>query len=538
MFDSSAAASTHPPASNDFTRPQSCALLSTVIAVAGLNLRYFYARGLSNLYGDGISHVEGARRIFDSLSPGYHSIGSVWLPLCHVLVSPLAQNDFLWRTGLAGSIVSTLAFIATAWLALRLGFGLNQSRAAGLVALAGVLISPNLLYTAATPLTEPMAIFFTTLLVYLLYRFASQPDIFGLCAAGAAACAGTLTRYDGWYILPFAALYILLLVPGTPRERFWRTFTFGCIASLGPLLWVVHNAIQFGNPLEFYNGPYSAQAIYAHQLATTGFRYPTDGSMGLSARYFIEDLKLVFGAWPLELSMLGLLAVIVDSRQRRQRAVVLVSLFALPFYIQSMAHAGVPIYVPTLFPNTYYNLRYGLEMAPAVALLPSMLLTSSISKLVRRVIAAIILLILASQAVRLCRHGASELVVVKEAVLNSPCKSPEQQWLIGFMESHYDGGGLLMAAGEWPCLMPSVGIHLSMSVTDVEKRYWNRLPAGAGKLVRWVIVRRGDRVDELMQGHPSAFLDFSEAGRDNLPKGDWIAVYLAPRASRRGPTIP
>lgn len=537
MFDSSAASSTQPRASNDFTRLQSCALLGMVTAIALLNLRYFYARGLSNLYGDGISHVEGARRIFDSLSPGYRSIGSVWLPLCHLLASPLARSDFLWRTGLAGSIVSTLAFAATAWLALRLGFGINQSRAAGLIALAGVLLSPNLLYTAATPLTEPVAIFFTTLLIYLLFRFASRPDNSRLCAAGVAACAGTLTRYDGWYILPFAALYILLLAPGTPRQRFWRTFTFGCIASLGPVLWVLHNAIQFGNPLEFYNGPYSAKAIYAHQLATTGFRYPTEGSVMLSARYFIEDLKLVFGAWPLELSMLGFLALIVDPRRRRQRAVALVSLFALPFYIQSMAHAGVPIYVPTLFPNTYYNLRYGLEMAPAVALLPSMLLTSGMSKPVRNVIAVGVLLILSGQSMRLCQGGAAELVVVKEAVLNNPCKLPEQQWVTGFMKAHYDGGGVLMAAGEWPCVMPRVGIHYRMSVTEVEKRYWRQLPAGAARLVRWIIVRRGDRVDELMRGYPSAFKDFSQAGRQHLPRGDWISVYLAPRASLHGPII-
>src|SRR5574337_608546 len=86
------------------------AAAAVIVAVAAANLRFFYSRGLSNLYGDGIAHMEGARRIFDSLTPGYAEIGSVWLPLYHLIVSPLAQSDFLWRSGLAGSLVSTVAF--------------------------------------------------------------------------------------------------------------------------------------------------------------------------------------------------------------------------------------------------------------------------------------------------------------------------------------------------------------------------------------------------------------------------------------------
>src|SRR5689334_18582458 len=93
----------------------SVAVLGVIILVAAGSVYYFYAHGLSNLYGDGIAHVEGARRLWDSRSPGYSEIGSTWLPLFHILASPLAQNSFLWRTGLAGSLISSAAFIITAW---------------------------------------------------------------------------------------------------------------------------------------------------------------------------------------------------------------------------------------------------------------------------------------------------------------------------------------------------------------------------------------------------------------------------------------
>src|SRR5271157_4744579 len=128
-------------------------------AVTVAALSFFYSRGLTNIYGDAIAHMEGARRIFDSLTPGYAEIGSVWLPLFHLLAAPLALSDFLWKTGLAGSIVSSAAFAGTAWLLYRLGTAVNGGRAAGMLALAGILLSPNLLYLAGTPLTEPLAIF-------------------------------------------------------------------------------------------------------------------------------------------------------------------------------------------------------------------------------------------------------------------------------------------------------------------------------------------------------------------------------------------
>ena len=129
-------------------RPPPKAELAVVVAillVGSASLALFYFRGLSNLYGDGIAHMEGARRLFDSLTPGYSEIGSVWLPLYHLIVAPLAISDFLWRTGLGGGLVSTAAFILAAWVVFRLGYEMNRSLAAAIVALAGFLLCPNML---------------------------------------------------------------------------------------------------------------------------------------------------------------------------------------------------------------------------------------------------------------------------------------------------------------------------------------------------------------------------------------------------------
>ena len=137
--------------------------------------------------------------------------------------------------------------------------------------------------------------------------------------AGVAAFFGTLTRYGEWYVLPFAVLFILLARKGSWPQRFRNAVVFSAIAGAGPVLWMVHNAISYGNPLEFYNGPDSAQAIYAHQVATTAFRYPTDGSILLASRYYIEDLKIIFGPWVLVLAVMGLLMWLLERRLRARR---------------------------------------------------------------------------------------------------------------------------------------------------------------------------------------------------------------------------
>jgi len=496
-----------------------------IAAVSLAALYFFYSRGLANTYGDAIAHMEGARRIFDSLNPGYSEIGAVWLPLFHLLASPLAQNDFLWRTGLAGSFVSCAAFSGVAWILYRLGTEMGGGRAAGILVLAGVLLSPNLLYLASTPLTEPLALFWTVLVVYGLFRYRETGRMRGLWIAAGAAMLGTLTRYEEWYVLPFAAMFVLTARRESWPARFRRAALFSLVGGAGPLLWLLHNAYRFGNPLDFYNGPFSAQAIYAHQLATTAFPYPTDRKLLLSARYYLEDLKLVFGVWPLELAILGLVAFAVNRTAWRRGASAFLFLVPLPFYIHALAYAGLPLYVPTLFPFTYYNLRYGTEMLPALTLFPIFVLPRTLPKGLRYGLLAFFLALFLAQTYSLWRGGAEGLVVAREGILNTPCRSGRQQAIIRFFRDHYDGGRVLLAAGRWPCVMPEVGIHYRDTISEMNRDYWRQLIPDAGKWVEWIIRGDGDAVDRLMRAYPQAFARFELREQDSFPVERGVAIY-------------
>ncbi|MGH9433328.1 MAG: ArnT family glycosyltransferase [Terriglobia bacterium] len=510
-----------------------------IALLAASSLYFFYAQGLSNLYGDGLAHVEGARRIFDSRTPGLPEIGSVWLPLFHLLAAPLAINNFLWRTGLAGSLISTAAFILSAWLVFRLSLEMNLYWGAAAVSLAIFLLCPSLLYAASCPLTEPLMVFWTILITLLIFRFQQTGRRTLLVAASLAAFAGSLTRYDGWYLLPFVALFILIVPPAPWRQRAINALIFCLISGAGPLLWFVHNVRRFGNALEFFNGPYSAKAIYSHQLATTAFRYPTDGSVILSARYYVEDLKLVSGPWLLVLAMFGLMVWIIDRRRQRRGAAALLLLVPLIFYVQSMTFNAIPIYVPTLFPYTYYNLRYGLEMLPAIAIFPAFIVGRGGWEWKfrgRGILVFVLLAMVLGQQASIVAQGVRRIPIVRESILNTPCATKTQRALIRYLRGNYDGHTIIMALGQWPCVNPKVGIPYRNTITEANRRYWRTLPQGASKQAEWILVKQGDAVDDLMRAFPRAFADFQPVARFSFPAEDPATVFRRASGARLGST--
>jgi hypothetical protein len=68
-------------------------LVSTVaILLTAASLAFCARHGYLLLYGDAVAHLHIARRIFDSSNPGFSQLGSVWLPLPHLLLLPFVQR--------------------------------------------------------------------------------------------------------------------------------------------------------------------------------------------------------------------------------------------------------------------------------------------------------------------------------------------------------------------------------------------------------------------------------------------------------------
>ncbi len=161
----------------------------------GLTLSHYDARG----------HLVVARRIFDSITPGWQQIGAVWLPLPHLLNAIPAQIDFFYRTGASAVAISIASFAlatgAIAWIVMLLT-GSALAAAAGAAVYA---LNPNVLYLQATPMTEPLLLGLTTLAVAMLIDWCQQrsrQDAHGTPAVlvGVAFALACLTRYEAWTV--------------------------------------------------------------------------------------------------------------------------------------------------------------------------------------------------------------------------------------------------------------------------------------------------------------------------------------------------
>ena len=60
--------------------------------------------GYVTAYNDSRAHMNMARLVVDNLNPGLAQIGSVWLPLDHLLKLILVWQNDLWQSGFAGAI--------------------------------------------------------------------------------------------------------------------------------------------------------------------------------------------------------------------------------------------------------------------------------------------------------------------------------------------------------------------------------------------------------------------------------------------------
>src|SRR5580700_7140863 len=86
-------------------------LIWLAIFVSVFSFLYYNRQGAVLLYGDAVAHINIARRVFDSKTPGLLQLGTVWLPLPHLLILPFILSKQLWQSGSGGSIPSMAAFI-------------------------------------------------------------------------------------------------------------------------------------------------------------------------------------------------------------------------------------------------------------------------------------------------------------------------------------------------------------------------------------------------------------------------------------------
>jgi hypothetical protein len=407
---------------------------------------FFYSRGNLCYYGDAEAHLNIARRIVDSRTPGYDQVGTVWLPLPHWAMIPLARIDRLWINGLAGAIPSAIAFVIAGsflFAAARRIFGDGVVAAAATALWA---LNPNVLYLQSTPMTESLFSACLLALLYFTVRFGQTQGMGAAIGAGVAACAGTLTRYESWFVLPFAALFFLL---AAKKRRIAATAVFCAIAAIGPLFVFFHHWWLTGDALAFYRGPYSPRAIQH------GADYPGYHDWGEAFHYYRTAAQLCAGG---VLSLTALAGVVVALYRRAFWALALLLLPGV-FLIWAMySTGGTPIFLPTLKPFSYYNSRYGMAVLPLIALAAAALVTVAPAR-ARGWVAG--LLVLAASLPWLLHPSPSSWITWEESRVNSEARRAWTAEAAEYIQPRYvRGTGILSDVGDMVGIYRRTGIPL------------------------------------------------------------------------------
>jgi hypothetical protein len=484
--------------SSAHSRRSSVAAVAAILTAIGTGAAsWCYERGYPLYYGDAEAHLNIARRILDSRTPGPDQIGTVWLPLPHLLLIPFAMHDAWWHSGLAGVLPSVACFvIAGVFLFCAARWVYSSSRASSGAALAVVLLfafNPNILYLQATPMTELPFLASLAALLWATLWFRDSQSPWPVLVAAAASNAASLTRYEGWFLIPFVCLYLFAIAQ---RKR--NAILFAVLAALGPLAWLVHNQYYFGNALEFYNGPYSAAAIYQRQLAQGATPYPGDHDWFTAVRYYVAASRWATG-WPL--LILGAAGTLAAIARRAAWWALFLLLLPPAFYVWSMHSSGVPIFVPNLTPYSWYNTRYAVAAIPFAAFAGGALVTLFPDRFHSRVALVAALAIAGAWT-----FGAPPSICWKESEVNSEARRAWTAQAASFLAREYrPGSGIVFPFGDMTGVLREAGIPLreglhigNGAAFDAPMARPDLLLAKSG-VVEWGLAFSGDAVDAAMQ---------------------------------------
>ena len=502
-----------------------------VIAAAILSLgsaAYFYAfTDMLTMAGDMATHLNLARRVIDNLTPGFGNLGGYWLPLLHALEIPFIWHDGLWRSGLAGGIVSMASFVVGSLFTFKLACLLLEDNVSALIAAAIFLTNPMLLYFQTAPMFEPLLIATFVAAIYYLARWTLHgQQLVDLILCGVWTTLATLVRHDNWMLLLALPVVIYIVSRRLWKDRAHREAVLSAyvpLAAQGVLVFVlVLNWILLGNPFHFFEPSFGAEgAMPADELVHIEF---TKGHLAPSfIRYPLAVAHntgfLLLGAF-----LMGLLIFAIKERLSSRALVAYTLLLPFGFYFVIMFLMGSPpIMVPELVPflQTFWNVRYGITALPAVAIFVAYLARNHWLKLCATGLIAVQLGLLILGGGFYPNHATE---------INGQLNIAAGDWAaIEWLRQNALEGFILMSTlkeHEERTSGDTIIIHSGFPnrrfINESTQHYWEESLEDPGKYAQWIVAQKGGLVSGLMARHPERFSGFDPVFE--LPDGT-LSIY-------------
>ena len=314
------------------------------LATAVLSALVLYSRDrYSFLYfGDAASHIVKARQFIDGNTPGGAPLGTVWLPLPHLLLIPAVAVNALFYSGLAGAVTGIPMYAGTCALLFLIVRRLTGSPAPGLLAASLFGLNPNVVYIALTPMNESALFFFLALGGYAFLRWRDEGRTRWLAAAAVSVMLATLCRYEAWILPPFITFAAIRHGRGRrhaeksgegARPALFPPAALAIVSFLGILTWLAWNLYRYGDALTFARWTYNIAPRSLHEAAGRAWYQ--------GVLVYARALLFVFGPAVICVSA-GIF--MKQAEAARRRAPVLI-FFALPalFTVASIAADFVQI---------------------------------------------------------------------------------------------------------------------------------------------------------------------------------------------------
>lgn len=468
-------------------------ILFLFIFVAFLSVSSFlnyYTSGTSLAYNDARSHLDIGRRVVEGLKPGLAQLGSVWLPLPHLLMVPTIWSNFMWHSGLSGAIQSMGSYM---FVSIVIFLFLRQLKVDIVPSIIGVLVfatNPNILYLQSTAMTELLLVMTMTVGVYEMMLWYKNEELLSLMKASFWIMLSTLIRYDGWFLLLSSTALLGLYV--------WRKYGFktaqgmviffSVLAGFGVFLWFLWNLLIFKDPLYFAFGPYSAHAQQA-QFEELG-RLKTKGNLLYSLQIYFFAMVYNMGFFSIFFAFAGGILFWFDKKIPGGVRVAALALLA-PFFFNILAlffgHSIISI--AGMSAGTWFNVRYGIMMLPAVAILIGYLVHRL--RPLRYVIIGLIIFISLISIIN------NDIVTLEDGVYGGSGVdvSRASSWL---RKNAYDETGyILISAASHDSIIFSSGLPMSRFIHEGTGKYWDYARKNPQIWARWIVMKGDDKTDKM-----------------------------------------
>ncbi|MEK9169957.1 MAG: hypothetical protein AAB788_04405 [Patescibacteria group bacterium] len=444
-------------------------LLTAIISVSAMI--FYYTNNLTLEYNDATSHLNIARRITDSLTPGLVQIGSNWLPLLHLLELPFTLNFSLWQSGLAGSIISMMSFLFSSLAIFKIVEQITRDKLSGFIGALVFILNANILYMQTTAMFEPLLIATSMGGIYYLIKWSQEQKLSQLLFGAFFIFLSSLTRYDGWFLF-LCSIPVVFLISIRKRNYKYaegRTIMFMVLSSLGIVLWFIYNKIIFGSATYFMSSEFSArgQQVIWEELG----KLPAKGSIFLAFWTYIRTVIYNTGFLPFLLSILGLISFFFTKRSIVMKiSFVLLLFIPLIFHVISLYIGHSIIWLPDVAPydSSFFNVRYGLVMVPTIAILIGVLTMN------KKYLKFVIILLVLLQSILFYFDNNGQLNIKNITVMkdtkagNSESGNKTAQWI---RNNCKDGLTLISSAG-YEAVIFRTGLSLNHFITEGTGKYW------------------------------------------------------------------